>query len=66
MTSTTKQMKLPLEYCTDVSAQKKKQGRALTRRWKVFNDICIRLDTISEYDGQMDGRICHNNIAKTC
>ena len=26
-----------------------------TRWWKEFDDICIRFDTIPEYDGQTDG-----------
>ena len=36
----------------------KKLAHAPIRRWKQFDDMWIRLDTIPECDGRTDGRIC--------
>jgi len=41
-----------LEFCNGGSAQKTQN--APTRWWKEFDDMCIRLDTISECNGQTD------------
>jgi len=32
----------------------KNSDLAPTRRWKEFDDVCIRYDRIPEYDGQTD------------
>jgi len=36
---------------------KKNYGHAPTRRWKGFDDMYIRTDTIPECDGQTDRRM---------
>jgi len=56
----------PLEFVA-AAALKKNEGRARTRWWKEFDDMCITLDTIPECDGRTDGQkdrmICHKSIA---
>jgi len=54
-----------LEFCNEGSAQNN-YGHAPTRRWKEFDDMCIRLDTIPECDGQMKGQTERFAITLSC
>ena len=44
-------MEFPLEFCNVGSSQK-----LGPRRWKEFDDVYVRFDTIPECDGQTDER----------
>ena len=54
---------VPLEFSNSGIALKKTKSPAATSRWKKFDNMCVRFDTILDSDGHTDGRICHNNIA---
>jgi len=42
----------PLDFCNGGSVQK--LGACPYQRWKEFDDVCIRLDTIPECDSQTE------------
>jgi len=55
-----------VEFCNGTSTQK--TSLALIRRWKEYDNICIRFDTVTECDGQTDGRtdrlVCDNRLRR--
>jgi len=51
---------LPSEFCFEL----KNQTDGPTRGRKMFDDMCIPLDTLSHRDGQTDGQKCRINVVR--